>query len=172
MEFRTADHSACLREGRTAVRRQGQIRAEEALTAALEGSPVFHARRLRRAANTKAWLTVLPSTVNGTELGAQEWQDALFLWYGLEPPELPTYFDGYQANFSIIHAYDCKKYGLATARHNKLRDGVVDLADNACTTSHVHDDPLIYSDRAVKRTKTTPAGSNGNSAHPAASEVT
>ena len=37
VEFRTADHSACLREGWTAVRRRGQIRAEEALTTALEG---------------------------------------------------------------------------------------------------------------------------------------
>ena len=35
VEFRTADHSACLREGRTAVRRRGEIREEEALTAAL-----------------------------------------------------------------------------------------------------------------------------------------
>ena len=47
VEFRTADHLACLREGQTAVRRRGQIRAEEALTAALEGSPVLHARRLQ-----------------------------------------------------------------------------------------------------------------------------
>ena len=28
VEFQKADHSACLREGRTAVRRRGQIRAE------------------------------------------------------------------------------------------------------------------------------------------------
>ena len=46
VEFRTADHSACLREGRTAVRRRGQWREEEALMAALEGGPVLHARRL------------------------------------------------------------------------------------------------------------------------------
>ena len=46
VEFRTADHSACLWEGRTAVRRLGQIRAEEALTATLEGDPVLQARRL------------------------------------------------------------------------------------------------------------------------------
>ena len=50
----TADHSACLREGWTAVRRRGQIRAEEALEAALEGDPVLHARRLRQAAKTRA----------------------------------------------------------------------------------------------------------------------
>ena len=62
---------------------------EEALTAALEGDPVFHARRMQQAAKTGAWLTVLPSTVNRTELGAQEWRDAFFMRYGLEPPDLP-----------------------------------------------------------------------------------
>ena len=66
---------------------QGEQRAEEALTEALEGVPVMQARRMQRAAKTWAWLTVLPSTVNGTELGAQEWREALFLRYGLEPPE-------------------------------------------------------------------------------------
>ena len=79
VEFRTAEHSACLREGWTAMRRRRQSWAEEALAAALEGDPVLHARCMRRAANTEAWITVLPSTVNGTDLGAQEWRDALFI---------------------------------------------------------------------------------------------
>ena len=70
VEFRMADHSACLQEGRTAVRSHGQIRAEEALTSAREGGPVLHTHRLRRAAKTGAWLIVQPSTVNGVELGA------------------------------------------------------------------------------------------------------
>ena len=35
-----------------------------------------------------------PSTVNGTDLGAQEWRDALFLRCGLEPPDLPTQCNG------------------------------------------------------------------------------
>ena len=69
--FRTADHSACLRGGRLAVQHRGDQRAEEALTAALEGAPVMQARRMQRAAKTGAWLTVMLSTVNGTELGAQ-----------------------------------------------------------------------------------------------------
>ena len=55
---------------------------------------------------TGAWLTVLPSTVNGTELGAQEWRGALFLRYGLEPPDLPSHCDGCDAKFSISHALD------------------------------------------------------------------
>ena len=87
-----------------AVWRRGQRQAEEALAAALEGGPVLHACRLRRATKTGVWLKVQPSTVNWTELGAQEWRDALFLQYGLDPPDLPTHCDGCQAKFSISHA--------------------------------------------------------------------
>ena len=146
-----------------AVRRRGQIRAEEALTASLEGAPVLHVRCLQRATNTGAWMKVHPSTINGTELGPQECRDALFLRYGLEPPDLPTYCDGCHAKFSISHALDCKKGGLVTARHRKLRDGVADLTGKAFTPSHMRDDPLIYSGRAMKRTKAAPDGASRNS---------
>ena len=100
-----------------------------------------------------------PSTVNGTELGAQEWRYALFLRYGMEPLDLLTYCDGSEAKFSISHALGCKKGGLVTACHNKLCDGVADLAGKAFSPSYVRDDPLIYSGRAVKRTKAAPARS-------------
>ena len=86
---------------------------------------------------------MLPSTVNGTELGAQEWRDPFFLRYGLDPPDLPTHRDGFEARFTISHALDCKKGGLVTARHNELRDGVADLAGKAFTPAHVPNDPLI-----------------------------
>ena len=46
VEFRTADHSDCLREGRTEVRRRVQQRAEEALSATMEEAPVQRARQL------------------------------------------------------------------------------------------------------------------------------
>ena len=103
-----------------------------------------------------------PSTVHGTELGAQKWRDALLLRYGLEPPDLPTHCYGCQAKFSISHSPDFRKGGLVTARHNELRYGVADLAGKAFTPSHVRDNPLIYSGRAVKRMKATPAGASGN----------
>ena len=82
-----------------------------------------------------------PCTVNWTGLGEQEWHNALFLWYGLDPPDLPTHCDGCQAKFSISHALDCKKGGLVTTRHNELRDGVADLAGKAFTPSNVRDIP-------------------------------
>ena len=91
--------------------------------------------------------------------GAQEWYDALFLRYGLDPPDLPTHCDGCKARFTISHALDCKKGGLVTARHNELRDRVADLAGKAFTPARVRDDPLIYSGRAMSRTKPKPAGS-------------
>ena len=96
-------------------------------------------------------------TVNGTDLGAQEWRDAAFLRYGLEPPDLPKNCDGYNAKFSICHALDCKRGGLVTARHNEIRDGVADLASRAFTPSHVRNDPLIYQGCAMKRKKAQPA---------------
>ena len=131
----------------------------------MEGAPVLQARRLQRATKTGAWLTVQPSTVNGTEIEAQECRNALFLRYGLKPLDLSTHCDGCQAKFLISHTFYCKKGGLVTARHNELRDGVSDLAGKAFTPSHVRDDLLIYSGRAVKRTKAAPSGAGGTSKH-------
>ena len=82
-----------------------------------------------------------PSTVNGTEPGAQEWRDALFLRYGLYPPNLPTYCDGCNAKFTICHALECKRVGLVMAHHNELRHGVADLAGKAFIPSYVRDEP-------------------------------
>ena len=53
--------------------------AEEAIAETLVGVLVQGACQLRRATKMGALLKVHPSTVNGTELGAQEWQDAHFL---------------------------------------------------------------------------------------------
>ena len=54
VEFRTADHSACLREGRMAVQRRGQRRAGEALMAALEGGGGL--TRTSTATSDKDWV--------------------------------------------------------------------------------------------------------------------
>ena len=105
-------------------------------------------------------MKVQPSTVNGTELGVQEWHDALFLRYSLDPPDLTTYCDGCNSKFTICHALDCKRGGLVMARHNELRDGVADLAGKAFSPSHVRDDPFIFSGRAINRLKAKPVGAS------------
>ena len=106
--------------------------------------------RIRR---TGAWLSVLPSTAYGTELGAQEWRYSLFLSYGTNTTDLPDHCDECRASFDIYHALDCNKGGLIKARQNEIRDGVVEFASKAFTPMQVRDDPKIYTDCAVRGEK-------------------
>ena len=117
---------------------------------------------MRRATNTGAWLKVQPSTVNGAELGAQECRYSLALRYGLEPPDLPIYCDGYNDKFSIFHALDHKRGKLVMARHNEFRDGIVDLAGKAFISCHVRDNPLIFAGCTVKNPKAMPDSTTGS----------
>ena len=106
-------------------------------------APTPGARRMRQGINTMACITVLLSMTNGMELGAQEWCDALFLCYYIDPPVLQTHCDGCNAKISICHSLDCKKSGLVTIHHNKLCDGVSDFSGKAFIPSHVRNNPLI-----------------------------
>ena len=160
--FRTEDHAACLWDGRVTVRRHNVAKPMESLETTITGAPEIVTRRLRRATKTGAWLMVQPSTVNGTDLGAQECRDAAFLRYGLEPSDLPKNCDGCNARFSICHALHCKRGGLVTARHNELRDVVANLAGRAFTPSHVRNDPVIYQGCAMTRSKAHPAQPSDN----------
>ena len=85
-----------------------------------------------------------PSTVNGVDLGDQEWRDPLFLWYGIKPSDLPYHLNVCGAPFSIFHALDCKKGILIMAHHSALYDGVADLLVKYFTTSHVCNDPKMF----------------------------
>ena len=105
-EFRAAEHFNFLQEVRTVVRKRSVLMSEEALVEALSGAAVQGAHLLQQETKKVAWMVMQPSTVNGTGLGAQEWRDALFLWYGLDPPDLPHYCDGCNATFPIYHALD------------------------------------------------------------------
>ena len=93
---------------------------------------------------------MIPSTVHGKKLGAQEWRDHFFLRYGIKPPpHLPDHCNGYGAAFEICHALDCKKGGLIPEHHNDLRDRVSDLVIKAITPTHVLGNPKTYTDRAI-----------------------
>ena len=84
-----------------AVRRWRTQQAEEALAATIARALFQGARRLQQATNTGACLMLQMSTVNGTELAAQEWCDSLFLLYVIDPPNLPKYCDGCNAKSKI-----------------------------------------------------------------------
>ena len=73
-------------------------------------------------------LSLLPSTVNGAELGAQKWRYLLLLRYIINPPDLPENYNGCVTSFDFYHALNFNKGGLIMARQNDLRDRVADLA--------------------------------------------
>ena len=91
------------------------------MKATIAGSVVQGKCCLLRATNTGACLTVHLSTVNGTGMGAQEWCDAIFLQYGLYPPDLPNYCDGCNIKFTICNAPNCNRGGIVRERHNELQ---------------------------------------------------
>ena len=70
--FRTADHTACLWDGRAAVCRKSVAKAMASLEMTISGAPAVVTRRLQWETKTGAWLTVQLSTVSRTEMGAQE----------------------------------------------------------------------------------------------------
>ena len=72
-EFITEGHAALIRERREEVWNRNVRRSEDSLLENLEGDPIQVACHLRRVTKTGACLMVQPMTVNGTELGTQEW---------------------------------------------------------------------------------------------------
>ncbi len=107
-------------------------------------------RTILRGKETRQWLSVLPSTVNGTELSAPEFRDALLLRYARCPPDLPSHCDGFLQKFSVRYALECKAGGLGIYGHNEIRDELNDLATKALSPSAVRDEPLIHHSRSSK----------------------
>ena len=93
-DFSLGNNSLLMGEGRDEIQRQHAEEAETVLGEAWAAALKPDARRLGQIQRTGAWLPVPPSTVNGTELGAHEWRDSLFLSYFIEPPNFPSHCDG------------------------------------------------------------------------------
>ena len=134
--------------------------AQAVLAEATEKVPALVAWRFQCGTNIGACLYVPPSTSNGTYLGAQEWRDALFLKYDIDPPYLFSKYGGCSTVLSIYHAIYCKDGGLVESHQNELRDRFTDLSENASPPLHVHNDPITYPDCAVQDGKAHPARRN------------
>ena len=111
---------------------------------------------MQRATETGAWLTTMPSSLNGTELSADGFRDNLWLCFGRCPPSLPRRCDACNERFTVEHAMSCKKGGLVSLRHNDIAAEWGCLCAQALTPSAISDEPLIHTSRDV-----TQAGANG-----------
>jgi hypothetical protein len=92
---------------------------------------------------TGAWLSVIPFTINGTELSAQEFRDKLLIRYLQQPLDPPDHYDGCSSPNLSGHALECKVGGLVMLWHNEIVNDLVDLSDKALVPLAARDKPLI-----------------------------
>jgi hypothetical protein len=137
--------------GKTATPKSNSLISTEKLENVLRRLPDGLSRSIQRGQLTSAWLTVLPSIVNGTELSAAEFRDALTIRYSELPSNFPHKCEGCDAHFTLQHVLGCKKGGLVIFCHNEVQDKLAHLVTKAFTPSAVHNKPLIQSCCAVDK---------------------
>ncbi len=87
----------------------------------------------------------MPSHVGETILSSTEFRDALMLRYARVPSNLPTSCNGCgeSKEFDVNHDLNCKKGGLVTVRHDKIRDELRDLLAHVFSPSRIRCEPMI-----------------------------
>ena len=111
-------------------------------------------QRTKRGKDTGGWITVAPSTDNGTILSADEFRDSARLRLGLEPLHMPAMCDACTGTkFTVSHALDCKKGGLVGYRHDHLRATWARLCRQASSRDRVKEEPYIHNSATLKAAK-------------------
>jgi hypothetical protein len=144
VELSTTDHLSVCKEVFAKLKCRKATEYSAALTSSLLLMHGDTRRTILHGKETGIWLTLAPSTVNGTELSTQEFRDHLFLRYDKRPPDLPSHCDGCLVKFDICHALQCKTGGLVIMHHNKIKDKLCNLLSKALVPSSVRDKPRIY----------------------------
>eukprot|EP00978_Attheya_sp_CCMP212_P023067 scaffold69828_cov33-Attheya_sp.AAC.2 len=103
VEWSHQDHHTKLHGERQAVQMANKKDARLKPDEYLEDFPWNRRRVIERGNKTGAWMTVLPSIVNGMTLSADEFRDGLAIRYGYELLNLPEKCDGCGAKFSVGH---------------------------------------------------------------------
>ena len=110
------------------------------------------AKRVERYEENSAWLSIIPSTLDGTEVTRDEWLDNIKIRYGHRPKGLPDRCDGCGKGFTVEHALSCKVGGLVGQRHDDVRDEWADLCTKATTFNRVSTEPPIKYGNGVSAT--------------------
>ncbi|KAI2494156.1 hypothetical protein MHU86_20388 [Fragilaria crotonensis] len=155
------EHRRDASRGRLAAKASRSRVHASRLDAILARSRPLEKRRIVRSAATGAWLSTLPSLLNGSDLSDEEFRDGVRLRFGLTPTSLPLRCDGCGERFTTEHAMSCRKGGLILHRHNDLVATWGQLCGQAHTPSTVSDEPLIQTSQDVQvaganRTAPTP----------------
>lgn len=141
-------HIADLQESRVATARARDDLSKETWKGLESTMPKEKLRAAKREMETGAWLTVLPQSINGTDLSCVEFRDHLALRYGMTPVQLPKTCDGCGGKMDVNHILGCKKGGLIHQRHDELHDELGYLGSHAMHPGEVREEPLIYAGAA------------------------
>ena len=115
--------------------------------------PATESWRLWWGSNTGAWIIFQPSRFNGDDLGSREYNGNIFLYYEIDPLDLPKICDSCGAQFSISNTLGYKKVGIVATNHIYLCDGVSKLTRKSFTPLYVHEDPLIHTGHVMRVVK-------------------
>jgi hypothetical protein len=132
----------------TTFRMEKEANADSFYESLLAESAPQVQRRIKRSTECGSWLTAMPSRLNGTELSALEFRDALRLRYGIVPTSMPIACDGCGERFTVGHAMACRKGGLIIHRHDDVAAEWHQLCASALSNSRVTDEPVIPQSRA------------------------
>jgi hypothetical protein len=119
-DFRSVTHQSTMVEEKTVTWKRNLTINTDKMESSLRRLPTGLIRSIQRGQFTGAWLTVLPSIVNGTDLSVEEFRDVLIIRYGEIPSNFPQKCDGCDTHFILQHAIGCKKGGLVIFRHNEV----------------------------------------------------
>ena len=141
-EFYELVHQGCLMSHhRTTALREDAATAT--LLTILEKLNPKDRRIITRGCQTGAYLSAVPSSINGSTLGEMEFQDSIRTRVALAPLNLPATCDGCGENFSITHAHACKNGGNIIARHDEVTNELISMCTMAFKQSAVRAEPQI-----------------------------
>lgn len=93
---------------------------------------------------TGAWLNIIPSKINGTDLSVMEFRERLHQTYNYNLSEMCKKCLRCRAKFIFAHALGYKKGGLIKMRHDEINNDLVELLSQDLIPSTVNKEPLIH----------------------------
>ena len=83
-------HKETMREAKREYKAEKMAKADNELESLTSSIPAPLKRTISRGKKTGAWLTTIPSELNGTGLSRDEWRDMLSVCYGIRPESSRT----------------------------------------------------------------------------------
>ena len=129
----TKEDKAATKERKTEVKRNTERANQDKLKEIKDKLPNVRLRILELVSEQGAssWLNALPLRAYDFYLEKQAFWDALRLRYGIPLSKMPLNCICGASN-NIEHAFNCKRGGFVTIRHNEIRDFTSELLNEVC----------------------------------------